>query len=65
MFTDKDFWNYALERAIKTASQTAVTVLGAGMVNLLNIDFVGLVAVAGGSALLSILTSIGAYKTVK
>jgi hypothetical protein len=65
MLTDKNFWNYALERAIKTAAQTATAVLGAGMVNLLQVDFLSLLTVAGGSALLSILTSIGGYKTTK
>ena len=65
MLNDKKFWNYALERAIKTAAQTATAVLGAGMVNLMQVDLLGLLAVAGGSALLSLLTSIGGYKTTK
>jgi hypothetical protein len=63
MLNDKKFWNYALERAIKTAAQTATAVLGAGVVNILQVDVLGLLAVAGGSALLSILTSIGGYKS--
>lgn len=63
MLNDKKFWNYALERAIKTAAQTATAVLGAGMVNLLQVDLLSLLAVAGGSALLSVLTSIGGYKS--
>jgi len=63
MLNDKKFWNYALERAIKTAAQTATAVLGAGMVNLMQVDLLGLLAVAGGSALLSVLTSIGGYKS--
>ena len=64
IFTDKNFWAYAAERAIKTAAQTAVAVLGAGMVSLLTIDFASLVAVAGGSALLSVLTSVAGYKSL-
>lgn len=63
IFTDKNFWTYAAERAIKTAAQTAVAVLGAGMVSLLTIDFASLVAVAGGAALLSVLTSVAGYKS--
>ena len=63
IFTDKNFWAYAAERAIKTAAQTAVAVLGAGMVSLLTIDFASLVAVAGGAALLSVLTSVAGYKS--
>lgn len=53
-----DFWNYAGERAIKTFAQTALAYLGTGAVGLLGIDFVGLFSLAGGAALLSILTSI-------
>jgi hypothetical protein len=56
------FWLYAGERAIKTAAQSAVAVLGSNTVTLTHIDFVGLLAVAGGAALLSILTSIVATK---
>lgn len=63
MFKDKKFWDYALERAIKTGAQTAVSVLGAGMVKLLSIDVVGLLSVVGGAILLSLLTSIGGYKS--
>ena len=63
IFTDKNFWAYAAERAIKTAAQTAVAVLGAGMVSLLTIDFASLVAVAGGAALLSVFTSVAGYKS--
>jgi hypothetical protein len=63
MLTNKTFWIYATERAIKTAAQTATALLGAGMVNILTVDFAGLVSVAAGAALLSFLTSIGGYKT--
>jgi len=63
IFTDAKFWSYAAERAIKTAAQTAVAVLGAGMVSLLTIDFASLVAVAGGAALLSVFTSVAGYKS--
>lgn len=54
----KDFWSYAGERAIKTFAQAAIASLGAGTVGLFAIDYVGLLSVAGGAALLSILTSI-------
>lgn len=58
----RDFWVYAGERAIKTAAQSAVAVLGSNTVTITHIDFLGLVAVALGSALLSVLTSIVAAK---
>jgi hypothetical protein len=62
MLTNKKFWNYALERALKTAAQTAVAVLGAGMTNLLQTDWQGLLGVVAGATVLSLLTSISNYK---
>jgi hypothetical protein len=53
-----EFWSYAGERAIKTFAQAAIAALGAGSVGLFTIDYAGLISVAGGAALLSILTSI-------
>lgn len=55
------FWNYAGERAIKTFAQTALAYLGTGAVGLFAIDFAVLVSLAGGAALLSILTSVVAH----
>lgn len=57
MFTIQ-FWSYAGERAIKTFAQAALAYLGTGTVGLLSIDFVTLFSLAGGAALLSILTSV-------
>jgi hypothetical protein len=53
-----EFWSYAGERAIKTFAQAAIAALGAGSVGLFSIDYAGLISVAGGAAVLSILTSI-------
>lgn len=53
-----EFWSYAGERAVKTLAQAALAYLGTGTVGLLSIDFVTLLSVAGGAALLSVLTSI-------
>ena len=61
MFT-KNFWSYAGERAIKTFSQAAIAYLGTGSVGLLSIDFVTLVSLSGGAALLSLLTSVVSSK---
>ena len=60
---DLKFWNYAGERAIKTFAQAAIAVIGTGTVGLLNIDFVNLLSIAGGAALLSVLTSILTQKS--
>jgi hypothetical protein len=61
MFT-KNFWSYAGERAIKTFAQAAIAYLGTGSVGLLSIDFVTLASLAGGAALLSLLTSVVSSK---
>jgi len=52
------FWEGAGERAIKTFAQAAVAALGSGAVGLFSIDYAGVFSLAGGAALLSILTSI-------
>jgi tRNA A37 threonylcarbamoyladenosine dehydratase len=54
----KKFWSFAGERAIKTFAQAAVAVLGTGSIGLLAIDYLTLVSISGGAALLSVLTSI-------
>ena len=54
----KEFVSYSAERAIKTFAQTAIAALGAGSIGLLTIDYVNLFSVAGGAALLSVLTSV-------
>lgn len=47
-----------LERAVKTAAQSAVGVLGAGALGVLDVDWANTGSIAGLAALLSILTSI-------
>lgn len=46
------------ERAVKTAAQTAVTVLGADQLNVLHVDWETVLGLSGGAALLSVLTSL-------
>lgn len=54
----KAFWIAAAERAIKTAAQTALVVLGADRVDILTTDWTGVASVSAGGAVLSILSSI-------
>jgi hypothetical protein len=58
MFT-KAFWSYSGERALKTFAQTAIAYLGTSEVlGLFSIDYTALFSLAGGAALLSVLTSV-------
>lgn len=54
------FWKATAERAIATAAQSAVAVLGTGAVGLLDIDAASVLSVAGGGAVLSVLKSVAA-----
>ena len=53
------FWKDAGERAVKTAAQTAVALIGTGMVGILDVDWAQVGSVTAVAALLSILTSVG------
>ncbi|MGH3388940.1 MAG: holin [Actinomadura sp.] len=57
MFT-ANFWRDAIERAIRTAAQALIGILGAGATGLLDIDWPAALSAAGLAALLSLLTSI-------
>jgi hypothetical protein len=54
------WWRATLERAVRTAAQTLVAVLGADAVSILTIDWPGALATAGGAALLAVLTAVAA-----
>jgi len=52
------FWKAATERAVKTAAQTAGLVLGADMVNVIDVDWVNVGGFAAGGLVLSYLFSL-------
>jgi hypothetical protein len=58
IFFSRSFWNYSIERAIKTFAQAAIAAIGTGSIGLLAIDWVNVLSLSGGAALLSLLTSI-------
>ena len=54
----KQWWRAAGIRAIKTAAQTAVALIGTGAVGFTDLDWVRIASVAGVAAVLSLLTSV-------
>ncbi|AOQ28489.1 holin [Mycobacterium phage WillSterrel] len=58
----RSFWIDAAERAIRTFAQTAIATLGAGAVDLMTTDWVSVLSVSGGAAVVSLLMSIGAER---
>ena len=61
IFTN-DFWLQAGERAVKTVAQTALALVGAGVLNVLTADWEQILGVSLGAGLLSILTSVASAK---
>ena len=57
MFTRK-FWVDALERAVKSAAQGALTAGVFDQAGVIGTDWVGVASIAGGMALASVLTSL-------
>ena len=55
----------AAVRALKTAAQTAVALLGAGAVDVLTLDWQALASVSAGAALVSLLTSLAGLPEVQ
>lgn len=53
------FWRDAFERAVKTAAQTAVALIGTDLVGFLELDWLQIASVSGVAAVLSVLTSVG------
>jgi hypothetical protein len=62
MFT-RAFWTAALERAVKTFAQTAAALIGAGAVNVLEVDWQSVAGVSGTAALVSVLTSLASGRS--
>ena len=61
MFTNfgKQFWQQAIERAVKTSIQVFVALLSAGNFGLLDAPWSAAFSTAALAALLSVLTSVG------
>ena len=62
---EKSFWKAAGERAVKTFAQTAAVTVTASGLGLIGVDWGAAVSLAGASALVSLLTSIGSDAATK
>lgn len=52
------FINAAAIRAVRTAAQAALAVLGTGVISIVDVDFATVASISGGAALVSVLTSL-------
>lgn len=53
------FWKATVERAVKTAAQSAAALLVGDGIGLLTVDWTAVGSVAGLAAVVSVLTSVG------
>lgn len=58
--SSKSFWADAIERAVRTVAQAALSILTINGTNLLNADWKGLLSAAGLAGVISILMSVTA-----
>ncbi|MCD1285250.1 MULTISPECIES: holin [unclassified Brevibacterium] len=57
-YASKEFWKGAAERALRTAAQTAIALIGTDQVGLLALDWAQIASVTATATLLSVLMSI-------
>ena len=55
---NKDFWKAVGARAVRTACQAAVALIGTNAVGVTDVNWVGVASGAALSAILSVLTSV-------
>lgn len=60
----KDWWEKATVRAIKTAAEAAVAMIGTGAVGILSVDWMNLASVTAMAMLTSYLISLGGLPEV-
>lgn len=54
----KEFVKCAVNRAVRTAAQTAVALIGTGTIGILEVDWVAVLSASAAAGVVSILTSI-------
>lgn len=60
----RDWAVAALTRAVKTAAQTAVSLIGTGAVGFTDLDWLQIASVSGVAAVVSLLTSVAGLPEV-
>lgn len=58
MIYRRQFWAVAFDRAVRTAAQIAAVTLGAGVVDLIAVDWPNVASLAAGGFIASLLTSM-------
>lgn len=58
MLLDKHFWMDAMERMVKTVCEVALSLIGTGMVGIMDVDWLNLLSVCAMAALVSVLSSV-------
>lgn len=61
----REFWAASAERAVKTAAQTAIALIGTDQVGILSLDWAQIGSVVATATVLSVLTSITGDTTRK
>ena len=56
----RNFWKASTERAVRTAAQSAILVIGADQFNVITVDWAEIGGFALGGAVLAYLTALGA-----
>lgn len=64
MWTDKQFWLDSSWRGFRTFCQTLAAMLGGQTVNVLTVDWQGMLGVSAGAALVSLLMSVDRERVV-
>lgn len=57
-YTTPAYWKATAERAVKTAAQTAIALIGTDQVGILNLDWAQIGSVTATAVVLSVLTSL-------
>lgn len=62
---NKMFWKAAARRAIRTMAQTAVSLIGTGVMGILDVDWIAVLSASALAGIMSLLTSIAGLPEVK